>query len=366
MSTALMPLLRHCRPLALLLPLVLGCGGATGLAASPTPPMASTSAPTSEAAPRATDGPAGAGDDANAGKDAAPEPAPAPPPDAQPSGLIALVVRDLSDAPAPPGLDAVVMHVGRAEWQKAKKALAAARPGIEEGGAIDVRIVTHALGGRIAAALKDKKTADTEYDLVLKTTPSPEAIDAIGGSDVDKQRRRQTVALAVGEALFHFAEKKAAEAEKLQPPRYTGSGEREEVLEFINAKVGIWTHAKRTAVEDAEREFVKILTQKPAPHPRWVIAAGARVGALWWGFVSEFRSASPLPSEWKGHGNVAGSQIPKEAIRVEFQRKIDEVSEAELERARAAFKACREQAARYAFVNDHSKTCETWLSLHAK
>ena len=174
------------------------------------------------------------------------------------------------------------------------------------------------------------------------------------------------MALAVGEALFHFAEKKAEEAEKLQPPRYTGSGEREDVLKFINAKVNAWTHAKRAAVEDAEREYVKILSQRPAPHPRWVIAAGARVGALWWGFVSEFRSASPMPSEWKGDGNVAGSQIPKQVMRVEFQRKIDEVSEAELERARAAFKACREQASRYAFVNDHSRTCETWLSLHAK
>ena len=185
MSTALMPRLRHPRSLALLLPLVLGCGGATTQANSPTQPTASPPAPTSEAAPRATAGQAEPGGNAATEKEAASEPAPAPPPDAQPSALIALAVRDLSDAPAPPGLDAVVTHVGRAEWQKAKKALAAARPGIEEGGELDVRLVTHALGGRIAAALKDRKTADTEYDLVLKTTPSPEAIDAIGGSDVD-------------------------------------------------------------------------------------------------------------------------------------------------------------------------------------
>jgi hypothetical protein len=276
------------------------------------------------------------------------------------------VVRDLVDTPAPPGLDAVVGHAGRAEWQKAKTALAKARPGIEESGALDVRLVMHALGGRIAAALKDKKTADAEYELVLKTTPSPEAIDAIGGSEVDKQRRQQTVALALGEALFHFAEKKAEEAEKLRPPRYAGAGKREEVLAFINAKVNPWTHAKRKAIEEAEREYVKILSQHPAPHPRWVIAAGARVGTLWAGFVTEFRSASPTPSEWQGSGNVPGTEIPRAEIRGEFQRKLDEVSEAELERARAAFKACREQAARYAFVNEHSKTCEAWLSSNPK
>ena len=63
---------------------------------------------------------------------------------------------------------------------------------------------------------------------------------------------------------------------------------------------------KRPAIEETEKEYIKILDLQPTPPPNWVIAAGSRVGQMWGKFVAEFRAA-PIPKEWKGHGPVPGA-----------------------------------------------------------
>ena len=46
-------------------------------------------------------------------------------------------------------------------------------------------------------------------------------------------------------------------------------------------------------------EYQKIVELQPVPPPRWVIAAGSRVGQMWGKFVDEFRAA-PIPKDVEG------------------------------------------------------------------
>ena len=58
---------------------------------------------------------------------------------------------------------------------------------------------------------------------------------------------------------------------------------------------------KSTAIVKIEAEYKKIIDLQPEPPPRWVIAAGSRVGLLWGDFVDDFRRA-PIPADWNKKG----------------------------------------------------------------
>jgi hypothetical protein len=167
---------------------------------------------------------------------------------------------------------------------------------------------------------------------------------------------------AVGEALFFFAEKQRVEVEKIRFPEYKGAGTREDVLKHINTKVKEWVGKKRPAIEAAEKEYKKIVDLQPAPPPRWVIAAGSRVGQMWGKFVAEFRAA-PIPKEWKGHGIVPGTaDLSYDELRGEYFAKLDEASEPQKLTAKGAFKTCLDYSVKYQFFDEYSRKCEEWLS----
>ena len=58
------------------------------------------------------------------------------------------------------------------------------------------------------------------------------------------------------------------------------------------------------AIEKLEDEYKKIVDLQPAPPPRWVIAAGSRVGRMWGKFVDEFRAR---PSRRSGTRRARGA-----------------------------------------------------------
>ena len=101
---------------------------------------------------------------------------------------------------------------------------------------------------------------------------------------------------------------------------------------------------------------------EPAPPPRWVIAAGSRVGQMWGKFVAEFRAA-PIPKEWKGHGLVPNAgDLTYDELRGEYYAKLDEASEPQKQQAKGAFKTCLDYSVKYQYFDEYSRKCEEWLS----
>jgi hypothetical protein len=215
--------------------------------------------------------------------------------------------------------------------------------------------------------LKDTKCAAAEYGAVSASWADPagavKRIEALGGTDTHRRRVAQAL-MAVGEAAFFAAEQKRKESDKVARPVYRGSGTREEVLSFINTKFKDWVTAKRPALEEAEKGYKKVVDIQPTPPPRWVVASAERVGAMWSGFVDEFRSA-PMPKEWLADGLVPGTKdLTFKELRAEYQSRISEASEPLLERARAAYRSCVDLATKYRIADERSRACEAWLAAH--
>jgi hypothetical protein len=179
------------------------------------------------------------------------------------------------------------------------------------------------------------------------------------GGDI---RRVAKALTAVGEALFFFAEQQRKEVDKIKFPEYKGAGTREDVLKHVNTKVKDWIGKKMPAIQAAEKEYKKIVDMQPIPPPRWVIAAGSRVGQMWGKFVAEFRAA-PIPKEWKGHGPVPGAgDLTYDELRGEYFAKLDEASEPQKLTAKGAYKTCLDYSVKFQFFDEYSRACEVWLS----
>ncbi|MGK3964369.1 tetratricopeptide repeat protein [Sorangium sp. So ce118] len=256
-------------------------------------------------------------------------------------------------------------YIDREDWDQARRRLSTAMPQIDRNATFDVQVQAHAMYARVLLQTKSVTPANGEYNKVRGYWKDPAAalkkIDAIGGEEPEKLRRLGKVLTAVGEAYFHFAEQKRKDVDKIKFPEYKGAGNREDVLKHINTKVADWVKKKRPAIEAADAEYQKILKLEPTPPPRWVIAAGARVGQMWGKFVAEFRAA-PIPKEWKGHGVVPGTDVSYDEIRGEYYSRLDEASEPQKQMAKGAFKTCLDLSVKYQYFDDYSRTCEVWLS----
>jgi hypothetical protein len=215
--------------------------------------------------------------------------------------------------------------------------------------------------GRVFVKLNSRSNAVSEYNKVRGYWKDPAAVVKKLQEQGDERKLGKALT-AVGEALFFFAEQQRKEVDKIRFPEYKGSGTRQDVLKHVNTKVADWIKKKRPAIEAAEKEYIKILELQPLPPPRWVIAAGSRVGQMWGKFVAEFRAA-PIPKEWKGHGIVPGTQdLSYDELRGEYYAKLDEASEPQKQMAKAAFKKCLDYSVKYQYFDDHSRKCEEWLS----
>ena len=133
------------------------------------------------------------------------------------------------------------------------------------------------------------------------------------------------------------------------------------MLAFVKGKVGEWIKRKQPAIEEAEKEYRLVVDLQPAPPPRWVIASGAKVGQMWGKFVAEFRAA-PIPKEWKQNGPSIYPGVTWEEIRAAYYEAIDLASEPYRKRAKVAYQTCLEYSSRFQYFDDHSRTCEGWLS----
>jgi tetratricopeptide (TPR) repeat protein len=254
-------------------------------------------------------------------------------------------------------------YADKEEWDKAKTALTGSMSVIDKA-APDIQVQAHATLGRAYSKIKgNQKQASSEYAKVRGYWNNPDdAIGKIKGAykdedDASVQKRIGKALTAVGEAYFMAAEEiRERDVESIKFPAYKGAGTKEDVLKHINVKVKDWLEKKMPAIEKAAAEYKKIVDLKPEPPPRWVIAAGSRVGLMWGGFVDEFRAA-PIPTAWKTDAEMRG--IYYDALDGKSQPIKDQ-------RAKPALVTCLTYSVKFQYFDQFSRNCEVWLSKNYK
>jgi hypothetical protein len=128
-----------------------------------------------------------------------------------------------------------------------------------------------------------------------------------------------------------------------------------------------------------EEEYKKIVELKPEPPPRWVIAAGSRVGLLWGDFVDDFRRA-PYPKDWdkKGCAVACGTadELSWKDIKLNYFNNLDGASqpfkdgsatmEGKRVGAKPALQTCLDYSVKYQYFDEFSRACEVWLAKNYK
>lgn len=256
---------------------------------------------------------------------------------------------------------AVGAHYGEKEdWKEVQSKLSGgALALIDKQATLDVKVQAHALLARAHQEAGSMNTAKTEYGKVVSAWKDParaaKEIEAQAGDPATKQRQLGRALTAVGEALYFFAEEKRAKVDAVKFPAYKGRGERDDVLQHINTKVKDWIGKKKPLIDDASAEYKKIVDLQPLPPPKWVIAAGARVGSMWAKFVEEFRAA-PIPK----------SMSEDYEIRTAYYGALDDASEPLKQIGKSAYKTCLEYSVTYQYFDEFSRSCEEWLAENYK
>ena len=256
---------------------------------------------------------------------------------------------------------AIAAHYGeKKDWNNVEKRLGGSMKMIDGKATLDIIAQAHTLLARAYIKLGKETLAVREYKAVVGLWADPNAavakIQGIPGEDDGSKQRRLGRALeAVGEAMFYFADQDKAKVDKLKFPEYRGNNSKEDVLKHIGTKVKDWIVKKRPLIEKASGEYKKIVDLQPVPPPRWVIAAGSRVGEMWGGFVKEFRAA-PIPDAFRRDVE----------IRQTYYASLDEASEPQKQQAKSAFEICLGYSVKYQYFDEFSRTCEEWLAQNYK
>ncbi len=251
---------------------------------------------------------------------------------------------------------AIAAHYGdKGAWDDVRQSLGKSIRLIDRSASLDVRLQAHALYGRAYERMKTGPAADREYRTVVSLWSDPKkgeaAIKEAGGGNRELGRALESV----GEALFHFAEKEKEKVDKLEFPVYKGRKDKEGISKHIGTKVKDWYTKKKALIVDVAKEYKKVVDLQPVPPPRWVIAAGARVGEMWGKFVKDFRSA-PIPKEWEKDYE----------IRTAYYGALDDASEPFKQQARGAYEVCLGYSVKYQYFDQYSRNCEEWLAENYK
>ena len=256
-------------------------------------------------------------------------------------------------------------YAEKEDWDKAQKALEGSIGYIDRSAAPDIQAQAHATLARSYTKVRhlNRDRANVDYARVRKIWENPaDAVrkinDAYPGEDEAQKQKRIGKALnAVGEAYFYSAEElKKETVDKVKFPEYHGSGSREDVIRHINTKVKDWLEKKTPAIEKAAAEYKKIVDLQPDAPPKWVIAAGSRVGLMWGDFVEAFRKA-PIPEAWKKDTEIRGV----------YYDALDAKSEPiKVQRAKPALVTCLSYSVKFQYFDEYSRSCEEWLARNYK
>jgi tetratricopeptide (TPR) repeat protein len=270
-------------------------------------------------------------------------------------------------------------RVDHGAWDEARTGLSAALPVLATGAPAETQAEVQSLLGRTFAALGRTKEAISAHQRVLalakpKKNAGKQSAVAWGEPARD----------AVAESRFFFAEQVRSRAEGVKLAPYRGPADRAPVLKYLITEASPWVLRRREANEEAMRAYQSVLGIEVPPPPRlsglpvrdpnapvpmwgrddslgpdvgpppsirWAIAAAERVGSLWADFAQTFR-AFPVPREWRGAHDVSA----------EYYMTIDRADEPFLESARRAFEYCVQLSRSYRIFDEHTRSCETWLS----
>jgi hypothetical protein len=258
--------------------------------------------------------------------------------------------------------------------------------GLIDRSALDIQLQAHATLARAFTHLRDGGAgAASEYAKVRALWSNPEAAvaklkGAYPAEDDGQRGKRLAKGLnAVGEAFFFAAEEhRHAEVEVIKFPEYHGSGKKDDVLKHVQGKVADWMKKKAAAIVKVEAEYKKIVDLQPEPPPRWVIAAGSRVGLLWGGFVDDFRRA-PYPKDWDKKGCAIGCGTPDQLdwaeIKGNYVTNLDLASQpfkdgttfdGKRVGAKPALVTCLNYSLKFQYFDQFSRDCELWLAKNYK
>ncbi len=254
-------------------------------------------------------------------------------------------------------------YADKEDWDHAKGALTGSM-GVINKAAPDIQVQAHATLARAYAHTRGGDgNAKTEYAKVRTLWQNPQ--DAIarinsaypGEDEGTKQKRIGKAVTAVGEAYFYAADAlKKTEVDTIKFPEYHGNGTKDDVLKHVKTKVSAWMEKKRPAIEKVAAEYKKIVDLQPDAPPRWVIAAGSRVGLMWGSFVDEFRAA-PIPEAWKKDAEMRGV----------YYDALDGASEPIKSRqAKPALVTCLAYSVKFEYFDEFSRSCEVWLAKNYK
>lgn len=331
---------------------LVGCGGAAPGPLTAAQPRAEAKKPAASIALPASENPSPAS-----------APVFAPPPDS-PKGepLPALAVfPELAESPGAAEVEPGAALVRKGQWIAAQVQFSKLLPVFDSSGPVDAILAAHVLYGRSCAKMGDIRCAEREHNRAVAIWESPGTAAALQGDTGASGRERLARALsAVGEALHSLAEQKHAALNKFYMPAYKGEATKEGITQFVQTKVTDWIKQKSALVEETEKAYAKIFDLKPAPPPRWAVAAAARSAFSWGRFSAELRAA-PIPQEWKHQGKVAGSEFTGPEIRKFYYESLDQVAAPLKDRARAMFEQCRDTSDRTQHQDEFSRSCVAWL-----
>ncbi len=271
-------------------------------------------------------------------------------------------------------------------WNACQSSLGSAMGLIGRAG-IDIEVQAHATLARCDRHLDGDQGARAEYARVRElwrdqAAAQKKLMDAYPDESKEAKARRLGKALdAVCEAVFYDAdERKRADVDTIKFPVYSGWGKKDDVLKFVQTKVADWMKKKSAAIVTIEAQYKKVVDLQPEPPPRWVIAAGSRVGLLWGDFVDDFRGA-PYPRDWDKLGCAVACGTPDaltwHEIKLNYFHELDMASQpykdgtAKLADgkhvgAKPALTACLDYSVKYQYFDEFSRACEVWLAKNYK
>jgi len=256
-------------------------------------------------------------------------------------------------APAEPtdaDVAAAVKDADAGEHAAVVRRLRGAMARVDHEAPLDERLLAHAVYGRSLEARHDHRGALREYARVVDgwKDPSAAAREIAGGSTDDgvTLKRMGRALNAVGEALYFAALEKKKAAGASRPPAYAGPRTQAAVGKFLATKVKDWMQKRRALVDDAEREFRRVLELQPVPPPLWVVASAAEVGEMLASFADDVEKV-PVPD--------AVRKDP-ELYRI-FRSSLASALEPQRERARQAFRVCQAYAEKFRTGREYSERC---------
>ena len=256
-------------------------------------------------------------------------------------------------------------HVAHGRWRNAEQTLSRALRRIEASGSPELRVRSWALLGRTHAALEHDAAASRFYAKAkrIDVAELKKALAADGGTERERRRKLARALDAVGEALFHFAERERREADAIAYPTYRGAGTVADIKRFIDGPVAKWFVDKKAAITKATKAYEKVVAlNAPSPPPRWAVASGAAVGGMWGELVEKVLEA-PYPRTWDQDGFVPGSQPPVlwHELRSAYQAGLLDAVKPYKKTAKAAFTHCLEYGILYQYFDGELRRCEQWL-----